>query len=321
MFTVGLIGTGKIAGLFDRPEVTETITSHSQAIHNNPNLRLVAAVNPDRKENDSFCTLWSISNKYYDIEQFLPSTIPDIVTICSPNETHFEIASRILKNKIAPRVLFVEKPVCLAGSELETLIELKRKTKCEVIVNHTRRFDPVHQKLKKIVSSGILGKVLSGKFTYYGGFFNNGVHVLDFIVYVLGNKFTLVNKVNRDYGQTNDRCIDFNLLFDDFSISIDSFDEKYYQLFEGELRFTDARILYCNFGKDIRIEKVVTNKIGERELKPDQDNCFEGLISPLRHSYDSIVQYLNGNDKALGDAKIEDIEDVMSRLFEIREKT
>jgi predicted dehydrogenase/threonine dehydrogenase-like Zn-dependent dehydrogenase len=59
----------------------------------------------------------------------------------------------VLKCLEANKNVFVEKPLCLLESELESIIELQSKTKKAVMVGFNRRFSPLTDKLKKAVGN------------------------------------------------------------------------------------------------------------------------------------------------------------------------
>lgn len=319
MHTIGVIGTGKIAGLFDKPEKTDAINTHAEAIFNNPKLKLVSAVNPHKASLNKFSKLWGIRYAFTDIDDFLNANVPDVVTICSPNETHFQIISKILSHPVPPKVLFVEKPVVTSPSDLKKLLSIESRTRCLIAVNHKRRMDPAHLKLYKVISSGFLGEIIHGKFTYYGGWLNNGVHLLDLIIMLFGDQFRFEYGTLQEHDKKNDPCIDTTLLYDKFKIEIESFEEKYYQLFEGEFRFDEGRILYKDFGNEIFVEKAVQNKIGERELKPINISPLRGLISPFKQSYSAIVKFLDSDDKSLLKGMLlEDAAHVMEKIFQLK---
>ncbi len=318
MFTAGLIGTGKVAGLFDYPQKTKKIDSHAQAIFNNPELKLISVVEPNERLLSDFSRTWNIQNKYLNIDELLKVNVPDILSICSPSKTHFEIALKILQNKVRPKLLLVEKPLCLNSRELQTLLNLSRRSDCTVIVHHKRRTDPAHVKLKEIISSNSLGIILQGHFVYYGGWLNNGVHFIDLIVFLFGNNFVFKDIFIQDFGNLNDPCLNLKIAFKNFEISIESFDEKYYQLFEGEFRFSKGRVLYNDFGNRIIIEKAKQNKIGELELK--SISALKGLSAPLKIAYKKIVDHLKQKDgNNLKSIELSNLEIVMKKLFEAKE--
>ena len=320
MISVGIIGTGKIAGLYDKPGKIRPFSTHAQAIFNNKDLELVSIVDPDKKSLEKFRKIWNVKKTFLTIDDFLKEELlPDIVSICTPNETHFNIAVRLLKHSKPPRLLFIEKPLVTASGQLKEMVNLAEKKICTILVNHKRRLDPAHQKLFRIISSGEIGIPLKGSFTYYGGWLNNGVHLIDLIIMLFGCDFTFGDVVIQEYGKGEDHCIETTMKYGNFKVFIDSVDEKYYQLFEGEFRFTKGRVLYRNFGNEIIIEKVIKNDIGELELRQYRNCILKGLGSPLEYSYLGIVQYLmSGDASGIKGVTFQDVKIVMDNIFNIK---
>jgi predicted dehydrogenase len=321
MSNVGIIGTGKIAGLLDKPRKTAIYSTHAQAIFNSKNLELIAAVDPDRKVLKTFSRIWNVRGLYSTLEEFLSDDLPDVVVISSPNKTHFNLAAQLLKHIHPPKVLFIEKPVVILRDELKEIENLGKDSHCAIIVNHKRRIDPSHRKLSQLISSGALGRMLHGRFTYYGGWLNNGPHLIDLMIMLFGNNFNFDRLKRRDYGRGSDLCIDMVLKYKDFEIDIDSIDEKSYQLFEGEFRFDKGRILYQDFGHKLIIEKAVKNRIGEMELRTDRKLSMRGLVSPLMQSYAAIDAYFKTGDiTGFTGITLSDSAIVMNKIFDAYQK-
>lgn len=317
MFTVGIIGTGKIAGLLDKPRETGIYSTHAQAIFNSRNLELVAAVDPNSKALQTFCRVWNVRDSYSSLKELHSLCLPDIVVVSSPNETHFNLASQLLNYVRPPKVLLIEKPVVVLRDELEKIVNLAGESRCAMIVNHKRRIDPSHRKLSALILSGTLGRILRGRFTYYGGWFNNGVHLMDLLIMLFGDNFRVDELVRQSYGKVNDLCIDVMLKYADFEITIESIDEKFYQLFEGEFRFEKGRILYQDFGNKLVIETTVKNRCGEVELKANHKLSMRGLVSPLKHIYAAIEKYLEiGDSTGFEGIRLSDAARVMNKIFD-----
>ncbi len=319
MFTVGIVGTGKIAGLFDKPGHCVETGTHAQAIFNNPDLRISCAVDVNRESLNRYSDTWNISTRFSKLEELLGTCLPDIVSICSSSETHFATARSLLGHSEPPKVLLIEKPVTMTREQLDQLVALSKRSRSEIVVNHPRRVDPGHKLLQEIIAAGEIGDAVEGRFTYYGGWLNNGVHLLDLLIMLFGDGFSFGDARAKEFGRPRDRCYDTVLDYKDFKVSIGSFDEKHYQLFEGELRFTKGRVHYLDFGKRIAIERSRENDIGERELKPDGRYNIQCLSSPLKHGYDSIVRYLrSGDESGLCGLLLGDAQKVMNRLFTLK---
>jgi predicted dehydrogenase len=92
------------------------------------------------------------------LDEVLNDPTIDLVSICSPNVTHFDYAQRAL---LAGKHVLVEKPFTSSVEEAETLIALAKKQGKVLSVFQNRRFDSDFLTVKKVVESGMLGELLS----------------------------------------------------------------------------------------------------------------------------------------------------------------
>lgn len=82
------------------------------------------------------------------------------LVIASSAETHYEVAVRAIKAK---KNLLVEKPIALSSDQAQELCESANKEKLVFMVGHLLNFHPAYQKVKDLVSSGRIGRILSIK--------------------------------------------------------------------------------------------------------------------------------------------------------------
>lgn len=78
----------------------------------------------------------------------------DAVCIVTPVSTHYEIAMDALKNG---KHVFIEKPFTQTVSEAEKLMDMARKNRLQIMVDHTFIFTGAVKKIKTLVSKGSLG--------------------------------------------------------------------------------------------------------------------------------------------------------------------
>ncbi len=291
-FKVGIVGCGKIAGRWDRPKSGKFIGTHALAYHKHPRFALEVAVNPTLEHLKAFQDTWKIPRGYISLPEMLDGESLDVISLCSPNEHHAAQLRQILESPHCPRVVFVEKPVCLNRSELEELKNVLNKRECLVIVNHSRRFDPGHIRLMQYIESDELGYLLQGRCDYYGGWLNNGCHVIDTLRMLFKKLLVIESAQEGPPGRINDPCLNVRLRISDAPVDITGFDEKYYQLYESEFRFEHGRVIIKEFGAQIFMEKAESNNIGERVLIPFPDSPWKGLDSPIYHAVASIGEYL-----------------------------
>ncbi len=87
------------------------------------------------------------------------------VHICTPNPTHFEVASSFLR---AGKSVLVEKPLAVNSKEAYDLVKLAGQKKLVLSAGHIHRFNNGVRELKRAINSGILGKVYYMRFRWTG---------------------------------------------------------------------------------------------------------------------------------------------------------
>jgi scyllo-inositol 2-dehydrogenase (NADP+) len=92
------------------------------------------------------------------LDEVLADDSIDLVSICSPNATHFEYAKRTL---LAGKNVLVEKPFTATVEEAEALIELSKKQGKILSVFQNRRFDSDFMTVQKVIEGGFLGEILN----------------------------------------------------------------------------------------------------------------------------------------------------------------
>jgi predicted dehydrogenase len=85
------------------------------------------------------------------------STDVDAVAIVTPVFTHFEMAKAAL---LAGKHIFVEKPFTTTSAQARELVELAAKKNLRIMVDHTFLFTGAVKKIKELIDSGELGKLL-----------------------------------------------------------------------------------------------------------------------------------------------------------------
>src|SRR2546429_9667760 len=89
-------------------------------------------------------------------QRLLSDSTTSAVHICSPNGTHFEVASRFLRSK---KHVLVEKPLALRSREADELVRLAETNRKVLAVGHVHRFNNGIKELKRVVDSGVLGDI------------------------------------------------------------------------------------------------------------------------------------------------------------------
>jgi len=324
-YKAAIIGTGKVAGLLDRPKKGNKIDSHAQAYSKTKGIDLVAACDTNATSLRKFSQRWKVKNKYKRAKDLLAENKVDVISLCTPAATHSPLAKFILEHKNSPRILLVEKPLCLNKKELIAIDKILAKTGSKLIVNHKYRFNRGLLKVASMISKGVFGNILEIKTVYYGGFLNNGVHVIDTLRMLTDSELEAKTVRVGAKGRSTDACLDAKLLvkrYPSAEVSLESVDEKYYQLYEIEIRCQKGRIRIMDFARDICIDKVSLNSIGTKELKFVNRISEINEVSSLSLSlFEEIAKFLDGNGKnLLSNVGFDQVSKTMMTLWKLKER-
>lgn len=318
MYKAIIIGCGKIAGFFDTDDMGY-VYSHAHAYKNNPDIEIVCCVDINIHKAKELAKKYNCSDVEKDFVEALNRHKSDIVSVCTPDEIHYDIVVGILSNDITPKIIYLEKPVCGNINELNKMVSLSDQKKVEIVVNHTRRFDSNHRYLKKLIAQKKFGNLVRGDIFYYSGWEHNGIHVIDTLNYLFNNQI-IIKKIysKKESPYPDDPTLDLSLSFRDSQadIYLHSIDEKYYQLFEFDLKFEKARLKIEDFGNRIIYEKKIINEMRENVLAVDQLDFPENNLSPMQTAINLISDYLRVNDvRLLEGHRISDIANTMKTIW------
>lgn len=93
-----------------------------------------------------------------DFKELLADSNVKAAAIATPAHTHHAIAKALLE---AGKDVFVEKPMTLAASESEDLVEIARRNGRILMVGHLLMYQPAIHKIKELIKSGAIGRVFT----------------------------------------------------------------------------------------------------------------------------------------------------------------
>ncbi|MDR0720042.1 MAG: Gfo/Idh/MocA family oxidoreductase [Treponema sp.] len=141
-FRAGVIGIGFIGA------------AHIEALRRLGNVTveaLCSRTNPDKKAA-SLC----VPSAYPDYREMLDREKLDCVHICTPNNSHFEIAKYALERGVH---VVLEKPMTCSISEAQELLAVAKKTGLVHGINFNCRFYPMVYEMREMVRTGALGNI------------------------------------------------------------------------------------------------------------------------------------------------------------------
>jgi predicted dehydrogenase len=292
-----IIGCGKIAGNNE----LGNLNTHAGAYSNLDNAKIVGCIDKDHNKAKIFSEQYNCPAEN-DIKLCLKKYIPDVVSVCSSDNTHFEITKKILNSNNPPKVIFLEKPICHSKTELDILIDLSLKKNVDVVVNFTRRFDQNYITMRDRILDNYFGILRNVYATYYSGWEHNAIHHVDTLNFLFDAEIMLIDLVNSKNSKYSlDPSLSFNAKFvkKPGKIYFNTFDENDYQLFDLELQFDKSRVRFEDFGARIIVEKHHINSIGERVIKLQSNNLEVQTKTPMQNAINLICQSITNNQPEL----------------------
>ena len=130
---------------------------HARNYHEIPKTNLVAIADTDPGIGKQIAKKYD-ANYYADYREMLSKEKIDLITIAVPTKFHKTVALDCIAKKIN---ILIEKPIAGTVAEAKEIIHKAKQKGVKFTVGHIERFNPAVIKLKEMVDSGKLGKIVS----------------------------------------------------------------------------------------------------------------------------------------------------------------
>ncbi|MDK1492732.1 Gfo/Idh/MocA family oxidoreductase [Sinorhizobium sp. 7-81] len=101
---------------------------------------------------------------YGNVDAMLAEARPDLVIVCTPDDTHDDIVVRALE---AGADVITEKPMSTTVEKIRRILDAEKRTGRRVDVSFNYRFAPTAARIKELLNSGEIGRVTSVDFHWY----------------------------------------------------------------------------------------------------------------------------------------------------------
>jgi len=284
MIRCAIVGCGQIAGGYDTP-FSDKVRTHAKAFLKYPSTKLIGVCDRDEKKAKKFAKVWDTPFSTNDITELLKVCKPDLLSICSPTDTHlpiFEIACRY-----GVSIIWLEKPASNTLKDVEKMIALAQENKTQVWVNYFRRYDVGFKKIKQKIED--LGSIQHVQAFYTKGLLHNGSHLIDLIHWFFGK----INDIKFDSVMHDNDHTSINGIVktDKVNIHLKALDYKQFELFEMDIIGNNGRIKVLDGGQKIVFENIIKSKYypGYRNLNPKElhDSSYgEAMLAGLKQGLD-----------------------------------
>ncbi|MEP6480168.1 MAG: Gfo/Idh/MocA family oxidoreductase [Rhodoglobus sp.] len=142
---------------------------HARIFSRRPDTDLVAVVGRDPGKAAARAAAFG-ARPYVDIQAMIAAEHPDLVTVCLPNEGHFEPTLQLIRAGVA---LLVEKPLVFELGEADTLLAEADQRGLFFAINFNHRYAEPVLRAKAAIDAGTIGEPVFATWRF-GGEANHG---------------------------------------------------------------------------------------------------------------------------------------------------
>ena len=291
-FKVGIIGCGRAGWLFNEDKLAARPVSHMSAYAANKKVEIAALCDIDPRKLRGASRKYGVKKVYSDYRKMLSDETLDIISICTPADSHAEICDAAATSGV--RAIFCEKPVACSLKDAEKMIISCKKNGVKLIVNYTRSWDILFNGVRKILAGNFTGKINVVTAFSPVGLLNSGTHMFSLLREYFGDAESVAGSLfpdkSTDPGGTGIitfkngvQCF-FNSSFRDYVLfRIDIYGEKGILEIKGGIR--DNEVFRVFIGKKSKAESGV-KELEEARYRMDR------RIPPLSNAIENIIDNL-----------------------------
>ena len=198
MYRVGVIGLGQIAYNIDKDPNRKIIWSHIKAYQSIEKCKISAICDINLSTVQVIQKECNIKNGYIDYNEMLNENKFDIVSICTPIQTHFEIVKKCIETGV--KAIFCEKTLSYSLEEAEEMLRLCKENNVIFGVNYILRWDILNKRIKELLKNNIIGKIYT--MVGYGAtaLHTSTSHLIDLIVYFADSEVEwVIGETQKDF--------------------------------------------------------------------------------------------------------------------------
>jgi len=187
--SAAVIGLGQIGSRFDEEPSRSQVWSHVGAYQAcRDEIRLVAAAELREDNRAAFRVRCPDVPVIANAGQLFSTVAPEIVSICTPPESHRELVDAALASS-SVRAIWCEKPLSTSLDEAEAMVAACRERGVPLVVSHVRRWMPIWQHVLARIKGGDIGQLVTLRIAMPNRLFSIGSHAVD-LALMLGGRVT-----------------------------------------------------------------------------------------------------------------------------------
>lgn len=283
---VGIVGCGRIAGMEDHPG-NPHITTHARAIHAHAGYRLAACCDPDPARAEAFARRWG-GQAFTNLGNLLDRGGVDVVVIAASTPAHSPLLN-LLFDRDGDETVICEKPLVESRLEWESLKPKLKAAARPWAVNFPRRYDAAHRALRDRLHTGELGPLLSFHAHVAKGLMHNGSHMVDLLLFLLGDIVSLEPVALRPLGHGDLSGTALVTLASGQTGTLTGVDGPDYSLFELDLVYQRGKVEIRQIGHELTLLRGVPSLVhpgffdlsARESLAPTYHEAFLGIYRSL----------------------------------------
>ncbi|MDP2696286.1 MAG: Gfo/Idh/MocA family oxidoreductase [bacterium] len=302
-YKAAVIGIGRIGMLLESDPKRTKPATHVGLWIQHPRTELVAVCDNDPKKFEVAKSMKPDVRTYTDPEELLKTEKPDIVTISTWKDTHYEMMKLALKYNIPAIVL--EKPIAEKVEHAREIVDEANEKGINLFINHRRRFDSLLYEIRDGIRQGLIGEVLQVTSHYVFGLVTTGTHLIDALRFFLGDIKWVAAFPNKKehFAPPDDPCVDGFIGFEnDVKVALQSLNMKDYDIFNTDFYGRKGKLSFKNIGRDFELYKVIESPEhqGFTELENHPSQRWGGQPrNQFMFLGDNVVDCLEGKAKSL----------------------
>jgi len=262
IYKAAVIGIGRIGMLLEHDKKRLKPATHFGMWKDHPRVKLVAVCDNDPEKLKAAKALLPSVETYSSAEELLDKVNPDIVSIATWKDTHYEMMKLSIQHGIS--AIVCEKPIAEEYGHAKEIVDLVAEKGIHLFINHRRRFDPLLYPLREDMRKGVIGEIIQVNTYYVYGLVTTGTHLIDALRFFLKDIAGEIKWVSafpnkfQHFHPPGDPCIDGFIGFENgLKVSIQSLNMKDYDIFDFHFYGRKGHIVFKNIGRDIEIFKVI----------------------------------------------------------------